>query len=405
MENVKIRFNNIIKFFFLLYLITIYIFSSLADTIIISQIIYIAFCILIFLYLLQQNPLQIRVYICFIGAIVLYCYLSMIWAIDASLALKKANTLIQIFIMTILVFSFFYNTQNLEFFIKSLCIAGIVMCLYIIFYYGIINYFIQLMSGTRIGTEISNVNDIAIYAGFTALICFYYAIYFKKKYYYFITILPVLISLGTESRKALIIIFCGILLLIMFKLGSGKKIKVLLAISIFIMIFMFFIQLPIFNNYNERFQGLINFITGNGVVDHSMFVREQMISVGWEQFKISPLIGIGMDNSRFIAIAGVGTDTYLHNNYIELLVDGGIFAFIIYYAAFAYVLIKLIPLIKNKNHIAIITFTILILQVLLDYGAVSYYSKITYIYLILGFLVANIEKKNQHIREDNCNVL
>jgi O-Antigen ligase. len=329
----------------------------------------------------------------------------MIWAIDASLALKKANTLIQIFIMTILVFSFFYNTQNLEFFIKSLCIAGIVMCLYIIFYYGIINYFIQLMSGTRIGTEISNVNDIAIYAGFTALICFYYAIYFKKKYYYFITILPVLISLGTESRKALIIIFCGILLLIMFKLGSGKKIKVLLAISIFIMIFMFFIQLPIFNNYNERFQGLINFITGNGVVDHSMFVREQMISVGWEQFKISPLIGIGMDNSRFIAIAGVGTDTYLHNNYIELLVDGGIFAFIIYYAAFAYVLIKLIPLIKNKNHIAIITFTILILQVLLDYGAVSYYSKITYIYLILGFLVANIEKKNQHIREDNCNVL
>ena len=55
---------------------------------------------------------------------------------------------------------------------------------------------------------------------------------------------------------------------------------------------------------------------------------------------------------------------------------------------YTYIIYKLIPLIKTKNLEAIIIATILIIRIITDMASVSYSSKLVYVYLSIGFLMA-----------------
>lgn len=397
-KRIKLSWDTIILFLFTMYIISIYIFSTSSVTLIISEII---FCLLvgfIIIYLLRSKTIHLGMYFIFMCVFVLYSLLSSIWAINSSLSLQKAQTLTQLLMLSVFLFNYFYKSEKVEFIIKALYISGIVMSIYVLFYYGLNNYFVAMLSGERIGTEITNANTMGHYAGISVLICFYYALYNKNKINYFIAVLPFIIAMGTGSRKALILIVCGVLLLFAFNIKKGKNLKSLLGVITFVVLFVSIIQFPMFSVINERSQGLVNLIVGEGPVDSSSQVREQMIIAGWNQFKEDPIFGIGMGNSSYVTKSYMGEETYLHNNFIELLVNGGIIGFLLFYFIYAYILLKLIPMVKKKNGLAIITFVILLLQLALDYGKVSYYSKTTFLYFILGFLVISLSRKKNRLK-------
>ena len=124
-------------------------------------------------------------------------------------------------------------------------------------------------------------------------------------------------------------------------------------------------------------------------MDHSTELRNEMIRIGFETFLEHPLLGIGIGNSYVITLEELSISTYLHNNYIELLCCGGIIGFLCYYSLHIYIAYNLF---KYKNHDKE-TFAIGILWMLLifiiDWGMVSYYSKIQAYYLLINFL--NVE--------------
>lgn len=79
-------------------------------------------------------------------------------------------------------------------------------------------------------------------------------------------------------------------------------------------------------------------------------------------------------------------DYYLHNNYWEMLADGGIIGFIIYYWIYAFILKKMIKFRRLSDGEFVICFTFLILSLILDNAAVSYLSKTTYYKLLFIFI-------------------
>ena len=145
------------------------------------------------------------------------------------------------------------------------------------------------------------------------------------------------------------------------------------------------------------FGTMINSFTGKGKVDSSTIERKTYIEAGVKQFLKTPILGIGVNNSQYITLMETNKETYLHNNFVELLACTGIIGFLLYYSVFIYLLCKLFRYVKMNNNFAIISFIILAVNIILDYGVVSYYGKNTYIYILLAMVtIKKLKEVNQN---------
>lgn len=137
-------------------------------------------------------------------------------------------------------------------------------------------------------------------------------------------------------------------------------------------------------------------------MDPSTIERSKLISVGIDQFMKTPLLGIGAGNSVLVGIQASGVEVYLHNNYIDQLVNIGIIGTVIYY------LFYMIPLKRifhdRGNYISSICLTILLLGLILDFAMVSTISRENYFYLMIIHLQYEIlGRKNVFVKEGSRN--
>ena len=139
---------------------------------------------------------------------------------------------------------------------------------------------------------------------------------------------------------------------------------------------------------------MINSFSGKGKADSSALIRKQMIEIGWKEFLEHPIGGIGISNSYFITLQYFGRETYLHNNFVELLSCGGIFAFIFYYAIYIYLFYNLWKYRKTDKKQAMFFAIWLLIMLIADFGTVSYYDKSQNFYLMIHFVnIENLKRK------------
>ena len=193
--------------------------------------------------------------------------------------------------------------------------------------------------------------------------------------------LPLLfIILATSSRKGIVSILLGLILVIYFhRLYRGEKVytagfRLLIGALVVLVCMQFLLQLPFFAGLNETYMGLISqFLGKTSEIDLSTAVRFNMLTNGWNQFLKTPVLGIGMDNGKQLNYQMIGWAVYLHNNYIELLVGGGMIAFLLHYGMLTMLIVKHSKRLKEHDPIVIISFIMLILRLVNDWGGVSYY--------------------------------
>lgn len=398
-KKLKIDFDKLIISFFVIYITTMYIWGNYTDTLVYSQLAFYVLFSLMGIYYFRGSAIKLSVSFWMMGTFVLYSFFTCFWAIDPNYAFAKSKTIFILWIFSTMIYCFFSKKDYIKIIPNALLIAGVSLSIYILAYYGVREYFTLISMGERVGTDINNVNAIGLQTGITVIICFYEAMQKGKKYLYFIAVIPFIVSMGTGSRKALVLIVIGMLLLYLLQIQKGKRIKKIIQFMIISFVIIFVLQMPIFQNVMMyRIDSLINLVTGNGKVDHSALERKAMVDIGWNQFLKKPLLGIGMDNAKYVVREHLGRFVYMHNNFVELLVNGGIIGFLLYYSMYVYIFIKQIPFLKAKDDIVILSFIILFLQVIMDYGVVSYYTKTTYVYLIFGFL--SINKNRKIIKKD-----
>lgn len=350
--------------------------------------------------------LNFTAYDTYILLFAVFSYLTALWAENANYAIAKATNTIEVLIAMYIIRLCIPEKNNIVNLLKTIMWGNFGLVYYAIFRYGWAYVMLAISSDIRMVSTIINANTVGMGAAFAILISVYLLLYEGFNIGLFFSIPAIIVLAASGSRKALLILVLGVIGLFILKNIDKKNVllsffRVLITLIVLIFLFYQVSKLAMFEGVNERVQGLVNGFLGTGIVDHSTSVRMRMIGIGMDLFKKNPLFGIGIDNAKIYTESVFGiSNYYLHNNYVELLADGGIVGILIYYSIY---IILLVRLWKNRNFNSgefNVVFVIFLLRLILDYGMVSYESKSTYFYLLVFFLEAEKLRKARVDKEE-----
>lgn len=358
--------------------------------------------------LLKQRslrPIRFGMFHVFILVFAAYILLTALWAWKPVYAIEKASTMIKILLVMSMIYWYYVQEDDLFRLIKLVMWAAYGIVFYAYAYYGAHHILMKVIWGSRIENTFTNANSIGMLAAFAIMINVYTVIYDRIRPWALLMLPTLVMILATGSRKAFAILIFGIAMILFFHLTVNKTIWKMMLYVVFLMIGMLVVLwlisiIPVFDGIWSRMEGFLSLLTGKGEVDHSTWIRQEYIRTGLAQFVETPLFGMGIGNPRILAFRDYGTDCYLHNNFAELLAGGGIVGFVLYYAMFGYTLFYFLKYRRFGDKNTAFCLTMLVLLIILDYAAVSYYYKSTYFYLMIFFLQAR-KLKQQYGRKAN----
>lgn len=253
--------------------------------------------------------------------------------------------------------------------------------------------------GYRIGVNMGiNPNNIAWLFGMLALFSIYFFIIEKKWKMLLIFFFQLSIIFFTGSKNGILMAFIPIFY---YGIKSIKKLNLKIVIIILISMIVLWnaIQnIPIlYTLVGERMDQFLftlgvkqNLSSVNTDVD-STLKRVIMIKKANQMFMKKPILGWGI--GAFARYSGYGY--YCHNNYMELLVSGGIVGFIIYYG---YIGIKAFKsCFFYKNEYKDLLYILIISIFILDMGTVNFYSRIPFYFrtIVMFIISTKIRKENK----------
>ena len=323
-----------------------------------------------------------------------YCGITGLWAINASASIGKAITILEIMVCMTVFYSYYSLKDSVGELLECIRWSGYITSLYAISFYGMDTIRRVIEEEARVDNSFANINSIAMIAAISLVLTIFRLLYHRISPTMLLVLPEIILISASGSRKALMVVGLGVILLCAFRYATRDVVKTLiryiaLAVLLFFLI-SFILTLPVFAGIVERMQGMIAAFTGVGNIEHSALLRKLYIAAGIEQFKRTPFFGIGISNSSYILMAAFGKDTYLHNNFVELLACGGIIGFVIYYAMFIWPMWKIWKNREYGDESTDAVLVLLIITVIMDYGMVSYYSKSTYFYLMIFYLQAKL---------------
>lgn len=317
----------------------------------------------------------------------IFCLASSLWAVIPSFSIEKGITIIEISLCMLAVDTSLKPFKDSTIIVlKSIFWGSTIVVVYTIARYGIQRILIILRNADRLANDYTNINSIGMAAAISIVICVTFILNEGFKLYNLFLIPAIVLVAGSGSKKALFIVFVGVIMTFLFKditnLNFSRIIKGLLGGALIAVVLFYVMKnVSIFAGTMNRLDGFFNAITGSGG-DSSSIKRLRYIEIGLEQFYKTPILGIGIGNARTLTAEGV----YLHNNFIELLAGGGILGFILYYISYYYEIVNMWKYRRKWRAYSSVLFILCILLLLLDFGAVSYYSKIHYFYFMVIYM-------------------
>lgn len=388
---------------FLVYIITIFLFSDSAIYSNISKLVFIGFAFLSFVFLFSK-PIMIEKFHLLLVINLLWFWVSILWAVDTGLVIKRSFTFLNLVVMDILLYAVIIYRKDLTKIIKYIAYGGVLMCIYAIFVYGLNDLGVAMETGYRLGEAISQENIFGFYAAIAAVLCFFYGTRYKNKKWLLLSAIPLFFALLSGSKKAFLIILLGVILTLYFDNKNKKNFKKIAKGILFIIIGLLILQLPIFDMVLMRLESALLFMFGEGIVDKSTMYRHIMIEAGFELFKQNPIIGYGTSNYgyHFQNLTGYYF-SYAHNNYIELLVNNGLVGFFLYYSLMLSNIKTIFIQAKKTDTLAQVIFILIILLLVSDITSVTYYNKFYHIVITLSYALMRILKNEN--TEQNRDIL
>lgn len=341
---------------------------------------------------------RLEAYHGFMAVFCVFAAISSLWAYSLTDAISKAVTLALLLITSSLVYIHYSSEDNISSLIKALKWSGFMVSIYCLLFYGLDNI-MSAASDIRLNNEFSNVNTIGMFIAISCVVVFFELLYKKLNPLELVFLIPsVAIISATQSRKAFVILVLGCLGIVILKNLYDKNIlkaifKVIISILAFAVALYYVLKMPMFSGVMERMEGFLNSFAGIGSIDNSTRVRNEMVKIGWQSFLQNPIGGIGIGNPHILAAQYLSFDAYLHNNYIEILCGGGIVGFVLYYSRYVYLLWNAIKHRAIKDPYFVFGIVLTVLLLVMDWGSVSYYDKITYHYIMILFININNLRK------------
>lgn len=327
---------------------------------------------------------------------------SSLWALNMADTMVKALTITLILLCNIMLYVHYQYEDNVERLLLAVMWAGYIVVIYTIVFYGF-DLVLLAAESKRLENDFSNVNTIGMAAAIACVIQTHGILYKTSRRSAAFMIPCIIVIAASQSRKALVLLALGVFLVFFLKNQQSKNILVRIAKILFVIAVAFGVltvlyALPIFDGVRIRMNRMIAGFLGEGNVDASTIIRQNMAALGWEWFLKYPICGIGIGTPHILAGRYLAEDTYLHNNFVELLCGGGVIGFAAYYSMYVYLFLNLFKYrAVDRKHYEI-GLVWLLLMLVMDYGMVSYFSKAQWFYLMIHFLnVAAMKRKDREI--------
>lgn len=332
----------------------------------------------------------------FIGA----CYLSTINAIEPSVALSRSFDIVKIFFMLIILYMCYQDKKSVDTLLKIGMWTGYIVCFYTVYFYGL-DYFITVLSSSaRIANDALNANTVGLLGANAIVMTLYYMLYDRPRWWNIIALPTLGILAATGSRKALVFVVVGTVLLFVFKsLRSANVVnsiaKIIGSLLALTLVGIAVLQLPMFSEVLDRMSSMVDAFSGTGG-DSSTIIRMALVDIGWDLFYQSPITGVGVNNPSVFTYFVYGKENYyLHNNYIELLAGTGVIGLLAYYSMYIYIAYNLIRYRNFHSNEYVMVLILFLSQIVMDMGMVSYESKSTYFYMMMFYLEVQLLQKGR----------
>ena len=272
-----------------------------------------------------------------------YCALSSIWALKVNPIFETMKTLVLVFAAHILLAESISAKQDIEKILWANFFALLFTALFII-----LTIDISTLGQDRIGRdglgELWNANDIGLKMTIGLIIGGYFFLSMKgagKRLFLLACIaLFMAIALLTGSRKVVLLIAMTIVLVLFLKAKKHRFLALVIGAVFALILYYIIMNVEIFYNVlGKRLEDMIDGLFKGGTKEGSFNERAQMISMGLNWFTERPLLGYGLSNFRILYGQAMGWETYSHNNFVEILVSGGLLGFVIYYSVYVYLLL------------------------------------------------------------------
>ena len=349
--------------------------------------------------------LRLTAYHSRIGIFVVYSFMTALWSWSSSATISRSTTVLFNFLCMAVVYMIYGDGGSLEDYFRAIMLSGIIISLYTVSFVGLDNLKYATEAKGRIeGDEFyASINAMGMWMSVCTIVFVHRILNTKFKPWYLLGVFPVVMIAVAQSRTALIEAVLGVVLVFIFKTRNSKRVSKKLGnfvVGILVMVGVFYAvtQMDIFAGLYNRMRSIFGLSTVHK--EGSMVLRSSMIEIGLDQFKKTPIFGIGVGASRVLTKTYLSLSTYLHNNFVEMLACGGMVGFLLYYSVHWYVLKNLWKAKAFRKPDLQLCMLLMIIHVLGDYGTVSFYKKPTYVIITLGYLAVAMARRGEGTHEE-----
>ncbi len=347
---------------------------------------------------------------CYMLLLSVFCFVSSIWAERQSVAINRGIEIFELFIVMAVFHACYKDDDSFDALFELIMYGGFLVVSFYVMRYGWSYAVVSLRNAERVSSDLINANSLGMAAAYSLVIAFNYLVIKRAKIWWvpFIA-LSVIILFASQSRKAVLILFLGcfgsyVCNNLKNKRAISNAIKLLLFFLIIVVALYAVSKLKNARGVLLRMQSLIRGLFDNNQADKSTLIRVRLKEIGKELFMTHPMLGVGIDCARYYVLKEFGTAYYLHDNFIEMLADGGIVGFIAYYWIYFVMLFRAVKYRDFDDPEYVIFLIMLLLRLLMEYGAVSFVDKDTYIYLMVLWLESQ-RIKNERSRSGLIRIL
>ena len=238
-------------------------------------------------------------------------------------------------------------------------------------------------TANRLGQDLTgNANSFACFIMIATLFALWMLIYKIKNVFQGIIVaisilFNILALVLSGGRNAFLIPFVFFSFLILLKKDkSGKRhlfIKFVLIMVMAFVIVMLIMNIPVFYNaIGMRFESFFRGVLGLGNLDGSANIRGEMRKLARLKWIERPIFGYGFDNFKYLAEKEFGHFYYSHCNFTELLYNGGIVLFIVYYWFYCKIFKDAIKSKTVKYEYRVFAISVVFAMLVYDYSIITY---------------------------------
>lgn len=318
-------------------------------------------CTFIYNIVMHKKVIYVR-FVLISLAFLLYSVFSALWANKFDLSYNASIQLVKSSLLAMLFITLIDSKENFRWALFSFSLAGVV---YSMLY--VQNVDIASLGADRITTNensdsiLPNVNTVGLFLSLSFVYFFYSYFYRKKSYFLLIAAVSFIIIFLLGARKSIVSLAICILMML-YKLNSSARIKIILLSLLFISLLFVYIPTEYLSFISERLAQLNFFSNQINELDESDANRILLLKSGFFYGMNSPILGNGYYSFSQLLLKEYGFATYSHNNFVEIFVGGGIIGFTLYYSLYYIVLKDTCKKVLrfDENYLLIILTTILL---------------------------------------------